>query len=154
MDHVVCTDRRVRTRRSRHRERRPVRVVVRREDVVGVRLEGVLTERVRHGVAVGVEEDRELATLFRSFRLATMSTSKPIQYWMHHRGIDVAQLVAATGLDKKVVEAMIEGRWTPSPRQRERLAAALAVETADIQWGHADQVDHMYGHGPQFGRSP
>jgi hypothetical protein len=38
--------------------------------------------------------------------------------------------------------------------QRQRIAAALGVSVDQIQWGRTVQVDHMYGHGPQFGRSP
>jgi hypothetical protein len=34
------------------------------------------------------------------------------------------------------------------------LAAVLGVEPDQITWGHTQQVEHMYGHGPQFGRSP
>ena len=34
-----------------------------------------------------------------------------------------------------------------------QIAAALGVDAGQISWGHV-QVDHMYGHGPQFGRSP
>jgi hypothetical protein len=25
---------------------------------------------------------------------------------------------------------------------------------ARITWGHTQQVEHIHGHGPQFGRSP
>jgi hypothetical protein len=74
--------------------------------------------------------------------------------WMHHRGISFDELVEETRLDRKVVDAIVAGRYTPSPEQRIRLAAALGVGVSDIQWGHTTQVDHMYGHGPQFGRSP
>ena len=46
------------------------------------------------------------------------------------------------------------GRYTPSPEQRRRLAAALGVDPEQVAWGHSAQVSHVYGHGPQFGRSP
>ena len=51
-------------------------------------------------------------------------------------------------------EAIVHGRYTPSPDQRARLAAALGVSPDQIAWGHVAQVEHVYGHGPQFGRSP
>jgi hypothetical protein len=63
-------------------------------------------------------------------------------------------LLRATALDKKVLQAIVEGRYTPSPLQRQRVAAALGVEPADIAWGHVNPIAHVYGHGPQFGRSP
>jgi hypothetical protein len=34
------------------------------------------------------------------------------------------------------------------------LAAVLGVGLEQIAWGHVSQVEHVYGHGPQFGRSP
>jgi hypothetical protein len=34
------------------------------------------------------------------------------------------------------------------------VAAALGVAVEQVAWGHAAQVSHVYGHGPQFGRSP
>jgi len=83
-----------------------------------------------------------------------MEASKPIVEWMRQSAVNVDGLVEATGLDKKIIEAIVSGQYTPSPKQRERLAIALSVEVDDIQWGHTVPVDHMYGHGSQFGRSP
>jgi ribosome-binding protein aMBF1 (putative translation factor) len=83
-----------------------------------------------------------------------MAQVKTVAEWMAERGIGAAQLVEMTGLDKRVVEAIIHGRYTPSPAQRQRLAAALGVGLEEIAWGHHAQVSHVYGHGPQFGRSP
>jgi hypothetical protein len=77
-----------------------------------------------------------------------------VSQWMHHRGASFDELVERSRLDRKVVEAIVAGRYTPSPVQRERLADALGVGVEEIRWGHTTQVDHMYGHGPQFGRSP
>jgi hypothetical protein len=79
---------------------------------------------------------------------------KSVAQWMAERGIDLPGLVAAARLDNRVVEAIVAGRYTPSPEQRQRLAAALALDPDEIAWGHVTQVEHMYGHGPQFGRSP
>lgn len=74
--------------------------------------------------------------------------------WMAQRNQGAEDLVLATGLDRKVVEAIVKGRYTPSPQQRQLLAAALGVKPDQIAWGHTQQVEHIYGHGPQFGRSP
>jgi hypothetical protein len=74
--------------------------------------------------------------------------------WMQARGLATEGLVTATGLETRVVEALVAGRYTPSPQQRCRVAAALLVDPEQIAWGHAAAVEHMYGHGPQFGRSP
>ena len=78
---------------------------------------------------------------------------RPIARYMEETGIGVSQLVSATGLDKKLVEAIVKGNFTPGPGQRQRLAAALGVSTSDISWEHAVPVQHMRGNGPQAGRS-
>jgi ribosome-binding protein aMBF1 (putative translation factor) len=83
-----------------------------------------------------------------------MTRSKTITEWQADRGIALADLIAASAVDRRVVEAIAEGRYTPSPEQRRRLAAALGVDVDQIAWGHRTAVDHIQGHGPQFGRSP
>jgi hypothetical protein len=86
--------------------------------------------------------------------MVLMDTPRTIAQWLSERGMDLAQLVESSRLDARVVEAIVACRYTTSPAQRERLARALGVPVHDIQWGGAVGVDHMYGHGPQFGRSP
>ena len=78
---------------------------------------------------------------------------KPIARYMEDTGISVGQLVTASGLDATVVKAIVSGNYTPSPSQRQRLAAALGVSTDEISWGHAVEVQHIRGNGPQCGRS-
>ncbi len=83
-----------------------------------------------------------------------METRRTLAQWLNERGMDVAKLVESSGLDQRVVESIVAGRYTTSPKQRERIAVALGVSVDHIQWGQAVEVHHMYGHGPQFGRSP
>jgi transcriptional regulator with XRE-family HTH domain len=83
-----------------------------------------------------------------------MDDVKSITDWMVERGLGREALLQASGLDRKVVEAILQGRYTPSPEQRRRLAAALGVGPEQVAWGHVNPVEHVYGHGPQFGRSP
>ena len=83
-----------------------------------------------------------------------MSQVKTVAEWMAERGIALDELVKAAGLDKNVIEAIVHARYTPSPAQRERVAAALGLRPELIAWGHQAQVEHLYGHGAQFGRSP
>src|SRR5262245_24253107 len=87
-------------------------------------------------------------------KVADVATVKSIGEWMSERGLSAAQLLEAAALDRKVLEAIVNGRYTPSSQQRQRLAAALGVEVGRILWGHTTPVEHVYGHGPQFGRSP
>jgi hypothetical protein len=69
-------------------------------------------------------------------------------------GIDLAQLAVKSGLAKDRVHAIVEGRWTPSPAERDKVAAVFGVTREQIAWGHKATVEHIHGHGPQFGRSP
>jgi len=77
---------------------------------------------------------------------------KPIARYLEESGLSVGELVAASGLDPKLVKAIVSGNFTPSPTQRQRLAAALRVAVGDISWGHAVPVEHLRGNGPQCGR--
>lgn len=83
-----------------------------------------------------------------------MAQVRPVTDWMAERGITLPELVSSSALDRRVVEAIVACRYTPSPEQRERLAIALGVAPDQVAWGHAATVEHVYGHGPQFGRSP
>ena len=78
---------------------------------------------------------------------------KAISTIMEETGIGVGELVTASGLDTKLVKAVVSGNYTPSPLQRQRLAAALGVSKDEVAWGHAVAVQHLRGNGPQCGRS-
>jgi ribosome-binding protein aMBF1 (putative translation factor) len=71
---------------------------------------------------------------------------------MEETGASVQELAAITRLDVKLVKAIVEGNYTPSPSQRQRLAAALGISADEIWWGHAVPVQHLRGNGPQSGR--
>jgi transcriptional regulator with XRE-family HTH domain len=83
-----------------------------------------------------------------------MAEVKMLAEWMTERGITRAELVERSGLEARVVEAVACGRYTPSPEQRRCLSAALGVRVDQVHWGHQNPVAELYGHGPQFGRSP
>ena len=53
-----------------------------------------------------------------------------------------------SGLDEQRVLAIVLGRWTPSPRERDTIAAAFGVARDQIAWGHKIPVQHLYGQGP------
>ena len=83
-----------------------------------------------------------------------MDTIKSLAEWMSERDMGLEQLLEAAGLDRKVLVAIVNGRYTPSPQQRQCVAGALGLRPEQILWGHTAPVEHIYGHGPQFGRSP
>jgi transcriptional regulator with XRE-family HTH domain len=64
------------------------------------------------------------------------------------QALSLAQLHERSGLDASRVMAIVEGRWTPSPRERERIASAFGVAVDDITWGHKTPIQHLWGHGP------
>jgi transcriptional regulator with XRE-family HTH domain len=63
-------------------------------------------------------------------------------------GIDARQLAERSGVDEQRVVAIMMGRWTPSPQERDRIAAALGLARDQIAWGHKTPVQHLYGQGP------
>ncbi len=50
--------------------------------------------------------------------------------WMIEDLADKSQLPAER------VEAIALGRWTPSPQDRVRIAAAFGIPVSDVVWGH------------------
>lgn len=58
------------------------------------------------------------------------------------------QLAEKAGLEEGRVLAIVLGRWTPSPQERDRIAAAFGVTRDQIVWGHKTPIQHIYGHGP------
>lgn len=83
-----------------------------------------------------------------------MTKPKTISEWMSHQSIGIADLVNLSDIDRKVVEATVAGRYTTSPLQRQRLADVIGVLPDNIGLGPALEIDHLYGHGPQFGSRP
>ena len=52
------------------------------------------------------------------------------------QGLTFAQLAHAAALTVERIDAIVNGRWTPSPEERVRIAAALGVAVKEISWGH------------------
>jgi transcriptional regulator with XRE-family HTH domain len=63
-------------------------------------------------------------------------------------GLDHRQLAAKAGLDEGRILAIILGRWTPSPAERDSIAAVFGVTRDRIGWGHKTPIQHIYGSGP------
>jgi ribosome-binding protein aMBF1 (putative translation factor) len=78
---------------------------------------------------------------------------KPLARHMEEMGVSLEQLIATAGLETKLVKAIVSGNYTPSPFERQRLAAALGIPIEEVSWGHAVPVEHLRGNGPQTGRA-
>jgi hypothetical protein len=61
---------------------------------------------------------------------------KTIDLLLEETDTTLEKLSLQTGLPLERVEAIAHGRWTPSPTEREKLAAALNVTVEDVSWGH------------------
>ena len=66
-----------------------------------------------------------------------------VQFQLSHQ-----QLADKAGLDEGRVLAIVLGRWTPSPQERDRIAAAFGLTRDQIVWGHKTPIQHIYGSGP------
>ncbi len=77
-----------------------------------------------------------------------MQLTKSVDELSRERGISFDELVAKSGLERTRVMAIYLGRWTPSPTEREKIAAAFGVSKDDITWGHKTPIQHIYGFGP------
>jgi transcriptional regulator with XRE-family HTH domain len=64
------------------------------------------------------------------------------------RGIDTRQLAEQSGVDEQRVVAIALGRWTPSPEDRDAIAAVFGLTRDQISWGHKTPIQHIYGSGP------
>jgi transcriptional regulator with XRE-family HTH domain len=64
------------------------------------------------------------------------------------RGIDASQLAKLSGVDEQRVAAIVLGRWTPSPEERDAIAAVFGLTREQIAWGHKTPIQHIYGQGP------
>ena len=71
------------------------------------------------------------------------------QLCARENGIDAGQLTSRSGLDEQRVAAIVLGRWTPTPQERDRAVPAVFGLARDhIAWGHKTPVQHLYGQGP------
>jgi transcriptional regulator with XRE-family HTH domain len=62
--------------------------------------------------------------------------------------ISVRELAERSGVDEQRVLAIVLGRWTPSPEERDKIAAVFGLTRDAILWGHQTPIQHIYGHGP------
>ena len=62
--------------------------------------------------------------------------------------LDVRQLAERSGLDESRVLAIVLGRWTPSPDERDAIARVFGLTRDQVSWGHKTPIQHIYGHGP------
>jgi transcriptional regulator with XRE-family HTH domain len=75
-------------------------------------------------------------------------SAKSVEQLCREHGIDARQLAERSGVDEQRVAAIVLGRWTPSPQERDRIAAVFGLTRDQIVWGHKTPIQHIYGSGP------
>ncbi|REK05540.1 MAG: XRE family transcriptional regulator [Planctomycetota bacterium] len=61
---------------------------------------------------------------------------KTVEFLLEQNGMSLAEVAKRSGIALPRIEAIAEGRWTPSPEQRAKIAAAFGVAVDEISWGH------------------
>jgi hypothetical protein len=79
---------------------------------------------------------------------ATMETLRSVADLCEERRLSPTQLAEKSGLDEQRVLAIMLGRWTPSPLERDKVAAVFGLTRDRISWGHKTPIQHIYGSGP------
>jgi transcriptional regulator with XRE-family HTH domain len=77
-----------------------------------------------------------------------MSATLDVKSHCEQKGISLLELADKSGLDLPKLRAIFQNRWTPSAKEREKIAAATGIPPEDIAWGHETPIQHIYGHGP------
>ena len=61
---------------------------------------------------------------------------RTVEHLIEQTGLTYQAIADRAGLEVERVAAIAEGRWTPSPDERTRMAAAFGVPVAEISFGH------------------
>jgi transcriptional regulator with XRE-family HTH domain len=75
-------------------------------------------------------------------------SSRTVEQLCIDSGIDVRELAERSGVDEQRVLAIVLGRWTPSPQERDRIAGVFGLTRDQVTWGHKTPIQHLYGQGP------
>ncbi len=62
---------------------------------------------------------------------------RTIDHLFEVTGLSIEDVAARSGLSATRIESVAEGRWTPRPDEREKIAAAFGVGIDEISWGHS-----------------
>jgi cyanate lyase len=74
--------------------------------------------------------------------------TKNLAQLCRERQIDWRTVAKRSGVDEQRVMAIVVGRWTPSPDDRDAIAAVFGLTRDQIAWGHKTPIQHIYGQGP------
>lgn len=61
---------------------------------------------------------------------------KTIDLLFEESGLTIDEIADRAQLTLERMEAIAVGRWTPSPDDRRRIAAAFGISVEEVSWGH------------------
>src|SRR6185369_2702609 len=61
---------------------------------------------------------------------------RTVEHLFEQTGLTIEEVAERSKLTAHRVAAIAEGRWTPSPDERQRIAAAFGIPVEEISWGH------------------
>lgn len=73
--------------------------------------------------------------------IAIARRNRRVAELMDQREVGLDELVRSSGVERRVIEAIVQQRYTPSPEQRVRVSHVLGVRHEQIIWGHAVAVE-------------
>jgi hypothetical protein len=73
--------------------------------------------------------------------IAKQREYQTVQELLAQGRIDLDELVEATGVERRIIDAIAHQRYTPSPEQRERVSSALNFPRSHIVWGHTNVAE-------------
>jgi transcriptional regulator with XRE-family HTH domain len=81
---------------------------------------------------------------------------RTVEHLFEQTGLTIEDIAERAKLPVERVAAIAEGRWTPSPDERARIAAAFGVPVSEISWGHTMNPRsiryHRHGFKEDFNR--
>lgn len=67
---------------------------------------------------------------------AAEADMRTVEHLLEQTGLTIEELAGRAGMEAERAAAIADGRWTPSPQERERIAAAFDLRVDEISWGH------------------
>ena len=77
-----------------------------------------------------------------------MEGLKTVEDLCNQHQLNAKGLADKAGLEEQRVVAILLGRWTPTPAERDKVAAVFGLTREQIAWGHKTPIQHTYGSGP------
>jgi hypothetical protein len=71
---------------------------------------------------------------------------KTIDILFEETQLTIEDIAERARLTPERVEAIVVGRWTPSPAERQKIATAFGVSLDDVSWGHSMEPRNVRYH--------